>query len=213
MTRKEHQVSSLAIVALTIVVTLPCSLLAQRGNGYRASQHQAPPPAPHNAPAQRQQANTEPAHPGGHAGDWLRRYKDVPPEEQERALQSDPAFRSLPPERQQRLLQRLQHFSNLPPQQQLRMLNRMDTWEHLTPEQKQEARAIRSELGQLAPDRSRMVKTAIRHLAAMPPSQREEVVNSDRFKGMFSDQERDIMRRAIRLPLAPAGEEESDTQE
>jgi hypothetical protein len=31
------------------------------------------------------------------------------------------------------------------------------------------------------------------------------VIDSDRFKGMFSDQERDIIRGAARLPLAAPG--------
>ena len=119
----------------------------------------------------------------GHAGDWLRRYKDLPPAEQERALQNDPAFRRLPPARQQILRQRLQHFSSLPPQQQLRMLNRMETWEHLTPEQKQQARQIYGQMRQLPPDRQRMVTTAVRDLRAMPPDQREQVIDSPRFKG------------------------------
>ena len=139
----------------------------------------------------------------GHAGDWLRRYKSVPPGEQERALQSDPAFRRLPPERQQMLRQRLQHFSGLPPQQQQQMLNRMETWEHLTPEQKQQARQIHGQMQQLPPERQSMVKTAVRHLSAMPPDEREHIINSNRFKDMFSPQERDIMRGASRLPLAP----------
>ena len=33
-----------------------------------------------------------------HAGDWLRRYKDVPPQDQQKALNSDPQFRKLPPD-------------------------------------------------------------------------------------------------------------------
>ena len=60
---------------------------------------------------------------------------------------------------------------------------------------------------QLPPERKRMVTTAVRDLASMPPDQREKVINSDRFKGMFSDQERDMMRGAARLPLAPDGGE------
>jgi len=83
------------------------------------------------------------------------------------------------------------------------MLNRMETWEHLTPEQKDQARQIFSQMRQLPPDRQRMVTTAVRDLRAMPPDQRERIINSDRFKGMFSDQEREMMRGATRLPLAP----------
>jgi hypothetical protein len=79
----------------------------------------------------------------------------------------------------------------------------METWEHLTPGQKQQALQIFGQMRQLPPDRQRMVRTAVRDLAAMPPDQRERVIDSDRFKGMFSDQERGIIRGAARLPLAP----------
>ena len=142
----------------------------------------------------------------GHAGDWLRRYKDMPSAEQERALQSDPAFQRLSPEQQQQLRNRLQHFSSLPPQRQLQMLNRMETWEHLTPEQKNQARQVFSQMRQLPPARQRMVTTAVRDLRTMPADQRDKVIDSPRFKEMFSDQEREMIRGASRLPLAPASE-------
>ena len=84
------------------------------------------------------------------------------------------------------------------------MLNRMETWEHLTPAQKQQARQIYGQMRQLPPDRQRMVTTAVRDLRSMPPGQRETIINSPRFRSMFSDQEREMMRGATRLPLAPA---------
>ena len=93
------------------------------------------------------------------------------------------------------------------------MLNRMETWEHLTPDQKQEARQIFGQMRQLPPNRQRMVLTAVRDLRAMPPDQREAVINSERFKGMFSDQERNMMREATRLPLAPPEGAENGPQE
>ena len=169
-------------------------------------------PAPANKP---QQGRAQPARPPqrGHAGDWLRRYKDMPPAEQERELQNDPAFRRLSQEKQQQLRQRLQHFSSLPPQQQMRMLNRMETWEHLTPEQKERARQIFGQIKALPPARQRAVNTAIHDLRTMPPDQREQVINSERFKGIFSDQEREMMRGATRLPLAPAEGGEAGAQE
>jgi hypothetical protein len=49
-----------------------------------------------------------------------------------------------------------------------------------------------------------MVTTAARDLATMPPQQREQIINSERFRKMFSDQERDMLRGASRLPFAPA---------
>ena len=180
-----------AFAGATVVVSLsPC--LAQRSH---FSSVQGRPPA--------QIQNHPQPRPGGHAGDWLRRYKGMSPGEQERALQSDPAFRRLSPERQQLLRQRLHHFASLPPEQQQRMLNRMETWEHLTPGQKQQARALFGRMQQLPSDRRRMVSTAVRDLRAMLPGEREQIIDSNRFRSVFSPEERDIMRGATRLPLAP----------
>jgi hypothetical protein len=209
--------------AATVVVSLsPC--LAQPGNYRPVQAHQSAPSQshPNQNPSQNHPSpspsqnhpNANQNHPNqnhqpppqagpGHAGYWLRHYKNVPPGEQERALQGDPAFRHLSREQQQMLRQRLQHFSGLPPQQQQRVLNRMETWEHLTPEQKEQARQVHGQLQQLPPERQAMVKTAVHHLSAMPPEQREQIINSERFKSMFSSQEREIMRGASRLPLAP----------
>jgi hypothetical protein len=195
----------LAVSILVAATILPMLSMAQKT---------APPSAPpRQAPAPQHQVSRPPAMPAqqgrvgakhqGHAGDWLRRYKDLAPDEQEHALQNDPAFQKLPTAQQQKLRERLQRFSSLSPEQQLQILNRMETWEHLTPEQKQEARQIFGQMRQLPPDRRRMVHTAIDDLRAMPPDEREQVINSDRFKGMFSDQERQLMREATRLPLAP----------
>jgi hypothetical protein len=58
-----------------------------------------------------------------------------------------------------------------------------------------------------------MVITAMRDLRAMPPAQRETVIDSERFRGVFSDQERDMMREATRLPLAPPEGGETGSQE
>jgi hypothetical protein len=203
MNRGKHMTERLAAVALAVVTTVAVPCLAANG-GSRSWQHQAP--AYHPQPAG--QAPRQPLQ-RGHAGDWLRHYKDLPPAEQERELQKDPLFRRLPPAQQQLLRQRLQRFSSLPPQQQLRMLNRMETWEHLTPQQKQQARQVFSQFRQLPLDRQRMVGTAVHDLRAMPPDQREQVIDSPRFKGMFSDQEREMIRGASRLPLAPAEEGEN----
>ncbi len=184
----------------TVASSYPC--LAQ--HNYSSRSVQPRPVQQHQGmPNQNRAPNRQPQ---GHAGDWLRHYQNVPPNERERALQNDPGFRRLSPEHQQQLRQRLQHFSSLPPQQQQRMLNRMETWEHLTPEQKQQARQVHGQLQQLPPDRRRMVTTAVRDLSAMPPGQREQIIDSNRFRGMFSPQERDIMRGASRLPLAPPDE-------
>src|SRR5215472_7206732 len=115
-------------ILLSISVVFPCPSLAQRGRFYQVQQRHAAPSVPQQhvqvprVQGPRAQAPRPPAPrpmQQGHAGDWLRRYKDMPPAEQERALQNDNEFRRLPPDRQQVLRDRLQRFSSLPPQQQL----------------------------------------------------------------------------------------------
>src|SRR5271155_3911508 len=86
-----------AVLSLATVVASVSPSLAQRGY-FRPAQGHAAAAGP---------SRSQP-HPGqSHAGDWLRRYKGMTPGEQERALQSDPAFRRLSPEHQQVLRQRL----------------------------------------------------------------------------------------------------------
>ena len=177
--------------AATVVVSLsPC--LAQRGD---------------LRPVQARPAS--PNHQGeAHAGDWLRRYKGLPPGEQDRALQNDPGFRHMTPQQQQRLRQQLHYFASLPPHEQQRIVDNMDRWAHLTPEQKQVVNRIR----QLPPDRRRMVTTAVRDLSAMPPGERDRMINSGRFKKMFTPDELDIMAGAVRLPFAPGARPEEPPQ-
>jgi hypothetical protein len=141
---------------------------------------------------------------GHHAGEWLRKYKDVPPQQQEKVLENDPEFRRLSPERQQMLRERLQRFNNLPPQQQQRILSRMETWEHLTPEQKQQARQIAGRFQALPPSRRAMLRNAINELREVPPGQREQMIDSERFKSQFTPEERGILHSVDQLPLAPA---------
>jgi hypothetical protein len=146
--------------------------------------------------------------PGQHAGDWLRKYKDVPPAQQQKALESDPQFRNLPPEGQERLKQRLQRFNSLPPERQQRILNRMETWEHLTPDQQQKARDVFGRFRQLPEDRRNMVRSAARDLQQMNPQDRQRVLNSDRFRSAFTDNEREMLHEFSELPLAPGGDHE-----
>lgn len=143
------------------------------------------------------------AGPGHHAGTWLRKYKDLPPDQQQKALDNDKQFRSLPLARQQILRERLRRFNTLPAWQRQRILDRMETWEHLTPGQKTQARQLFSQLRGLPPARRRMMADAIRELSQVPPQQRQSLIESDRYRGQFTAQERDLLREAARLPLAP----------
>ncbi|MFY9646818.1 MAG: DUF3106 domain-containing protein [Terriglobales bacterium] len=155
--------------------------------------------APQNRPPQNRPPQNQP----GHSGNWLRRYKDLPPAQQRRALENDPQFRKLPPPQQARLQQRLQHFSSLPRDQQERMLNRMETWEHLTSDQKQRARQLFQQFKLLPADRRQTVNEAIRGMRDLTPAQRDQLINSEQYRNDFSLQERVLLEGAAHLPLAP----------
>jgi len=124
-----------------------------------------------------------------HAGDWLRRYGHLPPAEQERALNTDQAFNQLPADKQQRLRERLRKFNSLPPEQRQKMLQRMDAFEHLAPEQRARAQQLFARLRELPEERRHMLHRALHHLRTMEPQERERVMESERFRGMFSEQE------------------------
>ena len=174
-----------AALALALSGAIPC--LAQ------AHEH-ASHPVPRPPKAQQ----------SGHAGQWLRQHKDLPPEQQRKALQSDPQFRSLPPQQKQHLQNQLDRFNSLPPEKRQQVLNRMDTWGHLTPEQKDSARQLHTQMQQLPPERRQAVRNAIQALRAMPPEARQRQIDSDAYKKQFSSEERGILGGASKLPLAPA---------
>jgi uncharacterized protein DUF3106 len=190
-----------ATVSLALVLGSSTLSVAQNRRDNRAEQRTQRPSHPQSQPQ------------GHHAGQWLRQYKDLPPQQQQKALENDSQFRSLPPERQQRLRERLQHFSSLPPERQQRILNRMETWEHLTPPQKQQARQLYAQLKSLRPERRQAVQSAISTLRAMPPEARQRAIESGRFS-QFSPQERGLLTGISQLPLAPAeGENEQGPNE
>ena len=144
-----------------------------------------------------------PRRPLHHSGDWLRKYKDLPPDQQQKALENDPQFRKLPPDRQVLLQQQLRRFSALPPERQKVILKRMETWEHLTEAQKKAAKTVFTRIRQLPPARRKLMTAAIRDLRRMDPQQREQALDSAEYHTRFSNQERDLLKGVLKLPLAP----------
>ena len=132
--------------------------------------------------------------PGPHQGDWLRKFSNLPPAQQEKQLESDPMFRSLTPDRQQHLLDRLRNFNSLSPDKKERILNRMETYEHLPPEKQAQARSLFQQYQGLPPDQRGQVSQEYRKLRQMSPEQRAQYFNSDEFHNNLNDQQRDLLR-------------------
>ncbi len=171
-------------------------------------------PARPNAPSSAPNPNHVAQHPGRKMGDWLREHQNLTPDQQEKLLESDPNFKKLTPERQAELKERLRKFNSLSPEQRERALNRMEFMASLTPQQREEIRQAQQTLQGLPPDRQIMIHKALRHLRSMDPQQRQQVMNEDRFKSMFSEQERGIIGQlaAINPPEGEPNPQPSPTK-
>lgn len=192
----------LQLKSITVQFALAAMLLVSIGAAPAWAQNRHEGPHPKNEGHAQNQGHPQGGQ--GHVGEWLRQHRGLSPEQQRKALESDPRFRGLPPQRQEALRNQLQRFSNMPQQQQDRMLNRMETWEHLTPDQKQQARQLHEQMQQLPPERRQAIRNAVEALRAMPPDARQKAIESDAYKGRFNPQEREMLGNASRLPLAPA---------
>jgi Protein of unknown function (DUF3106) len=128
-----------------------------------------------------------------HLGAWLLRHRNLSPQEQERALASEPGFNRLAPETQQKLLDRLHQLNRMPPEQRQRTVDRIEALEHLTPQRRQQVRASFQDFHSLPEDRQRMVRKAFRDLREYPPEQRQAMMDSGRFQAEFTPQERGIL--------------------
>jgi hypothetical protein len=133
------------------------------------------------------------------AGEWLRKYRAAPPEQQQRLLQNDPQFQRLPAQRQQQLEERLRNFNALPPQQQDRVLDRMQKFDALPDAQKRRVEQLHQQMHDIPENRRGPVRIAFQRLQQMPPDQRERVMNSDRFRSSFSPQEQNLIRGMVEV--------------
>lgn len=139
-----------------------------------------------------------------HLPQWMERHSNLSPADQQRALENEPGFRNLPAETQQRMRDRLTQLNNMPPEQRRRLIDRTEAMERLTPPQRQQVRGAMQQLGVLPEDRRRLVARAFRDLREMPQPQRQAILNSDRFRGQFSDQERNTLSSLLAVePYLP----------
>ena len=139
-----------------------------------------------------------------HLGTWLARHENLSPEQQERALQSEPGFNRLPPETQQKLINRLRQINRMPPNQRQRTMDHIEAMEHLSPQMRQQVRASVQQFHTLPEDRQRLVRKAFRDLKVFPPEQRQAMMNSSQFQAQFTPQERGILGNILAVePYQP----------
>jgi uncharacterized protein DUF3106 len=136
---------------------------------------------------------------GHRMGDWLQAHKDLPLDQQLKLLENEPGFKKLPADRQAAFRERLKNFNSLPPEKRTQALQRMEFLSKLSPQQRQQLRDANQQLKGLPPERQVAVHTALRHLRQMPPAERQQVIQSDRFRSTFSDQEQKLISQLAEL--------------
>jgi hypothetical protein len=139
---------------------------------------------------------------GRKMGDWLQAHKDLPLDQQIKLLENEPGFKKLPADRQAALRERLKKFNSLSPEKRDQALQRMEFLAKLTPQQRQQLRSANEQLKSLPPERQVAVHTALRHLRQMPPAERQQVIQSDRFRSTFSDQEQKLISQLAEMSPA-----------
>jgi phage-related protein len=137
-------------------------------------------------------------------GDWLNQHRNLPVQEQERMLRGDPSFRRLPPADQQRVVRQLHQVNQMPEEQRQRRLARADMIERLSPQDRMRINLSARRWVELPPGRQALMKNAFRDLRAVPTDQRQTVLNSARYQGVFSPEERGILSDMLRVePYQP----------
>ena len=142
--------------------------------------------------------------PPGHLEDWLNRHRDLPLREQEQILRNDPSFSRLPPANQQRLLRQLQEVDRLSPQRRALRLARAEAIEHLSPQARRQLDMSSLRFASLPPQRQALMKRAFQQLRSVPLDERPTVLNSARYRDIFTPEERQILSNFLSVePYLP----------
>jgi hypothetical protein len=142
--------------------------------------------------------------PPGHLESWLTQHRNVPVQDKENMLRSDPAFNKLPQGQQQRLMQQFNTVNKMPDEQRQRRLARAENLERLPAEDRMRINRSAHDWTTLPQDRQTMMKNAFRDLRSVPLDQRQTVLNSARYQSQFTPKERGILGDLLRVePYEP----------
>ena len=125
----------------------------------------------------------------------IQEFETMPPEEQQRALNR------LPPAQRQKLQERLARVNQLPEGQRRALTNLYNRLHQLPPDRQNSVRKAINRLSEQAPGRQQAIREELRGMAALPPQQRRERLESPEFRSRFSKKEQEVLRDMT--PLLP----------
>ena len=139
---------------------------------------------------------------------WVERVRDMPPEQQQRFLENNQAFRSLPPQRQQQIRQNLEKWNQLSPEEKQAAREREAALERMTPEQREYVRNTLLPKWQSMPQERRQVIN--RHLAIlrnMSAATQQAALNDPKLMQGLSPDEQSMLRDLNSLRNPPPAEQ------
>ena len=198
-----RQTGALAVLAGLLLAPVTQAASAQPLSGKRGGQGQfaqergnggQPAPIPNargNSGAQPGFTANRPGQNQQHLAQWMDSHRNLPLDQQQRALEQEPGFHDLNPQVQQRMREHLSQLNNMSPEQRDKTLARTEAMERLQPAQRQQVRGALAAVGAIPnPDRRRAVAHAFYQLRDLPSAQRDAYMNSPQFRAQFNDQER-----------------------
>ena len=103
------------------------------------------------------------------------------------------------------MIQQLHQVNQLTEEQRQRREARTQMIERLSPQERMQVNNSAHRWAVLPVERQTMMKNAFRDLRAVPPDQRQTVLNSARYQGAFSPEERGVLFDLLRVePYQPA---------
>ena len=124
---------------------------------------------------------------------WMEQHRNLPPAEQERALENDPGFRALTPPQQQRALNQLRRLQAMTPEQR----NRSWALLRMTPQQREQFDLAVQQYTELSPPRQLLVHRAFGALRRVPPPQRQAAMATYPPLRQFSPYERQVLANLL----------------
>jgi hypothetical protein len=189
-----------------------CAMLATAVSAQNTAQQSS-----HPAPIERKSPDASTPHasymvPGQHGqqhlSQWMDSHRNLPLDQQQRALAAEPGFRQLQPDEQARIHNRLEQLNTMSPEQRQRVIARTEAMERLSPPQRLQVRGALKDLGALPEDRRRLVARTFRGLRDLPPGQQQAYLNGPQLRSQFSEPERatlyNLLTVAPYLPTPPA---------
>jgi len=140
---------------------------------------------------------------------WLlQQMMDVPADQQQQALESNPLFRELSPDSQERMRNSLRRFQELPPDRREELLGRIRRFQQMPPARQQELIERQRRFRELPPDERQRIEQRFDAFRRLSPEQRERAreIYSSRWRSLSPDRRRALMDEFRRLRALPPDE-------